>query len=199
MADRDRYEVSVDAWQNQRFKPLQGWTRTFELTPQFSDITGTKKVDYATINGEAVPVAPLPEGWEFTTDWTVDTSGKFGGTDAEGWSYATGFETLFENSVKGKSDGEMRSLSLVRRRRWVRIRQCVSTPASTAFQKQVQLMNAFKNHLNEILSKKEVDFAALEKHHQEKLQKVKAVSKYVEMSAFDNVGSLLVFRDVHSV
>ena len=155
------------------------------MTPQFSDLSGTQKVEYATINGEAIPVAPLPEGWEFITDWTVDTSGKFGSTDAEGWSYATSFETLFENSIKGKSDGEMRSLSLVRRRRWVRVRQCVSTPATAAFEKQVQVMNAFKNFLNEILSKKEADFAALQKYHQEKVERLKAVSKYVGMPAFD--------------
>ena len=84
-----KYEVTVDAWENQRFKPLQGgWTKTYDLTPQFSDITGKKTVDYAKIREDLIPVAALPEGWEWVTDWVVQReAGQFGGAEPEPLSF----------------------------------------------------------------------------------------------------------------
>ncbi len=189
MTDPSKYLVVVDAWQNQRFKPLQGgWTKPYsDMTAQFSDITGMKTVEFETINGQQVPIASLPTGWEYTSDWEVDKSTKFGNIDSNGWSYATSFETLFDNSMKCKSDGEMARLSLVRRRRWIRTRQCVSVSANAAFEAQVQYMNAFRYQLDKIVSEKEKQFAELTLFHQNKVAILIPAIKYAARGLSDTV------------
>jgi len=179
----------VDAWQNQRFKPLQGgWTKPYgDMTPQFSDLTALKTVDFATINGNPVPVALLPSGWEYTSEWEVDMSGKFGGVDKDGWSYATSFETLFDNSVKQKSDGEMARFSLVRRRRWIRQRACVSAAATAAFEARVQYMNAFRYQLARIAQEKEKEYGNIVLYHKSKLDLLHPVVKYAARGLSDTV------------
>jgi len=189
MPAQGKYSIIVDAWQNQRFKPLQGgWTKPYgEMTPQFSDLTALKTVDFATINGNPVPVALLPSGWEYSTEWEVDKSDKFGGIDKEGWSYATSFETLFDNSVKQKSEGEMARFSLVRRRRWIRQRVCVSAAATAAFEAQVQYMNAFRYQLARIAQEKEKEYGNIVLYHKSKLELLRPVVKYAARGLSDTV------------
>ena len=187
-ASRGKYQVIVDAWENQRFKPLQGWTKPYgDLTPQFSDIHGVRVVDYATINGAPIPVAALPEGWEYTDDWNIDRSEKYGGIDTHGWSYATSFETLFDNTLRCKSEGEMGRMSLVRRRRWTRVRACHTPAAATLFEKKVQYVNALRYQLEKILQQKEKDFKDLTLFHENKLQQLHPVVKYAARGLSDTV------------
>ena len=103
-------KVVVDAWQNERFKPLQGgWKMPFVDVgvPYFSDISGSRKIDFETdeMDGEEVPLVTLKHGWEFVDEWEIDMSGTFGEVDSEGWSYATSFENLFEQSKKKSLKG----------------------------------------------------------------------------------------------
>ena len=56
--------------------------------------------------GEEVPEVKLKEGWSFLDEWKVDKSGSFGRVDADGWSYATSFETLFEQTAKKTLQGD---------------------------------------------------------------------------------------------
>ena len=57
-------KVTIDAWQNQRFKPLQGG-RTMPFVdigvPYFSDLSGTRKIEFETDeeDGEVVPLVEL--------------------------------------------------------------------------------------------------------------------------------------------
>ena len=126
--DDEEVIFTVDAWENQRYKPMQGgWQPPFVSgVPNMSDITGTH-----TIGCEGgVPLCSLPAGWEWLCEWTVDATSKlYGGCDGDGWSYASSFETLFEQCSKQILSGEMGRLSLVRRRRWVRRRRCVTAAA----------------------------------------------------------------------
>ena len=80
---------------------------------------GLRHVEYTTDegDGEVVPEVKLKEGWSFLGEWEVDKSGLFGQVDEDGWSYATSFETIFEQTAKRTLLGEMQRISLVRRRR----------------------------------------------------------------------------------
>ena len=60
--------------------------------------------------------AAVPEGWGWVCDWKTDWFEEL--SDADCWNYALHFNAPAEQ-WQGKSDGSC----LVRRRRWVRIRQ----------------------------------------------------------------------------
>ena len=74
--------VTIDSWQNQRYKPLQGgWCKPFTDigVPYFSDLSGLREIASTKRDtGEEVPEVKLKEGWSFLDEWKVDKSGSFG-------------------------------------------------------------------------------------------------------------------------
>lgn len=162
---QDDFVVSVDSWEQQRYRPLQGvWLSPIQ-TPKFSDISGTREVRSSNDGGEGMglPMAVCPAGWEWEGEWSVDKSVPFafGSCDEDGWSYAHSFDALFNDSLKKVLTGEMGRLSLVRRRRWIRTRRTATAAAKRHFQHLIFLNQSLRQRLDMVSSSKESDFAVL--------------------------------------
>ena len=176
-------KVVVDAWQNERFKPLQGgWKQPFVDigVPYFSDVSGSRKIDFETDkdDGEVIPLVSLKHGWDFVDEWEVDMSGAFGEVDSEGWSYATSFENLFDQSKKRSSKGEMQRLSLVRRRRWVRVKQCSNNSTKVDFKEQKSWNDQLSFRLGEILDEKEEEYNLYVDHNSNRQDQADVTIRY---------------------
>lgn len=163
-ADEENYDdpvVTLDAWENQRYKPMQGgWQPPFVSgVPNMSDITGNFMISVGENN---LPVSQLPTGWEWICDWSVDVSNMFGSCDSDGWSYASSFESIFEASQKKLLAGEMGRLSLVRRRRWIRRRKCITVSAKRDFQARIFWNQSLQQRLDRVLCSRELEFAMIQ-------------------------------------
>lgn len=88
----------------------------------------------------------------YTDGWDVDLTQSHGNVDSEGWSYASSFDFLVESSLKKRLDGEMGRLSLVRRRRWIRRRVCVTNKAKELFQEHVIWAQKIRGNLEAIVA-----------------------------------------------
>ncbi|RYG94569.1 hypothetical protein EON65_57295, partial [archaeon] len=77
------FSITVDFWENQRFKPLQGgWaTPFFGGFPNYSDLSGQEVVKGTCLSDDSLY---LPSGWVWLAGWAVDTSGYFGEGDEQG-------------------------------------------------------------------------------------------------------------------
>lgn len=86
------------------------------------DFSGASLLDtdgggWVDASGKSSPLdAAVPDGWSWVSEWKHDWFEEM--TDAEGWNYALHFHAPTEQ-WRSQSDGSC----LVRRRRWVRIRQ----------------------------------------------------------------------------
>ncbi|XP_053550692.1 tectonin beta-propeller repeat-containing protein 1 isoform X2 [Bombina bombina] len=96
----------VYIYENQRWNPLTGYSSTGLLTDRYmwSDASGLQECTKANTK------PPSPH-WSWVSDWFVDFH-VTGGTDREGWQFATDFPTSY-HGYKTMKD-------FVRRRRWAR-------------------------------------------------------------------------------
>ena len=118
--------VEVDFCENQRYKPIRGWGKPYQFVPNHSDLSMKVPLDYKLVLDNAVF---LPRGWEWTSQWKVDTAERYGKTDADGWSYGTSFDSVLQQTLDRKLKAERNSINVVRRRRWMRFRKCVDSEA----------------------------------------------------------------------
>lgn len=128
--------VEVQFWESQRYKPLQGgWTHPFiGGLPSYSDLSGNKAVSSEVLsNNEQC----LPKGWRWLDEWKPDTSGVFGETDGDGWSYAGRFETLIKQAQSKGLRSERSTTNIARRRRWIRARICIDAEMKCAEKQRV--------------------------------------------------------------
>eukprot|EP00051_Salpingoeca_urceolata_P011456 m.141941 g.141941 ORF g.141941 m.141941 type:complete len:2152 (+) comp17129_c0_seq1:436-6891(+) len=98
--------VDEDAFQNQRYYPIRGWSAKLLPTERdtWTDMDGTE----TRIRQEIL----TPVGWKWQTEWIVDTDRA---VDAAGWEYARGFDSEDWFPIKKR-------IHFVRRRRWKRTR-----------------------------------------------------------------------------
>jgi hypothetical protein len=157
------FEVTIDVWENQRYKPLQGgWQAPYlnESMPTFSSIDGEVSVPFD--KSTNTPMITLPLGWQWCSDcWKIDKSNSFGLADTDGWSYASTFETLIENSLKKKLEGEMGRMSLVRRRRWVRKHSSVTTDAKKDFEARLNWVKDIRKRMEKVAGQRTADYASV--------------------------------------
>ena len=142
--------VEVFFWENQRYKPLQGgWQSpwTGEATARFSNDEGTVHIPF---EKDELPVAVLPPGWQWIIQWQVDKSHSYGSLDNDGWSYANTFENLIECTKNRCLSSEIGRLSVVRRRRWIRYRECVTTESKKEFTERIQWIQLLSQRVNKI-------------------------------------------------
>jgi hypothetical protein len=142
-------EVEVDFWENQRYKPLNGWNPPYSMDgiPAYSDISGEIFFNHDLVDNNEVYI---PFGWEWSTAWYIDVSGKYGKCDAEGWSYASSFETLVENSLNKSLNNERSSLLLARRRRLVRMRVCTDAVIIDNLSNKIDWVYTVRSKMDEI-------------------------------------------------
>ncbi|XP_036682138.1 tectonin beta-propeller repeat-containing protein 1 isoform X4 [Balaenoptera musculus] len=96
----------VYIYENQRWNPVTGYTSRGLPTDRYmwSDATGLQECTKASTK-------PPSLQWAWVSDWFVDFSVP-GGTDQEGWQYASDFPALYH--------GHKTMKDFVRRRRWTR-------------------------------------------------------------------------------
>ncbi|KAJ7562087.1 hypothetical protein O6H91_03G054700 [Diphasiastrum complanatum] len=119
-----RVEVVDEIFENERYHPFFGWGSSWpcHLLPtdpgrwSRRDLTGSSQV---------FPPGELPLGWAWTSDWYIDRTNS---SDEDGWLYAFDFKNF--NSAEQRSFSES-SLSFVRRRQWIRTRQCTRKTGNT--------------------------------------------------------------------
>lgn len=107
--------VSVsEIWENESWKPLRRiWSSAMGNPSRFTDRSGV----IALSSGEDFPVFYAPRGWEWSSDWAVDMSGRFGKNDTEGYFYASSYDTLVDQTEHMRGVGES-STCFMRRRRF---------------------------------------------------------------------------------
>jgi len=145
----DNTIVEVDYWENQTYKQLQGgWSVPYYGVNKFSDETG--KIAFKqekTMTGTVF----LPLGWEWVDkSWEIDTSGKYGECDSEGWSYATSFDILVEQTRLHDLRSDKNSSSMMRRRRWIRNRRCVIPDVVKLHVERVEWIDSIRHKIQEV-------------------------------------------------
>ncbi|XP_024524741.1 uncharacterized protein LOC9654875 isoform X2 [Selaginella moellendorffii] len=124
-ANQDSQEndtISEEVFENERFQPMLGWGSSWpgHLLPL--DPGRWSKRDLSGSSQE-FPQVELPLGWEWSSDWFVDTSVL----DPDGWVHGFSFQALTDfpgGNYVGK-------LNFVRRRRWLRTRERTSSLESS--------------------------------------------------------------------
>jgi hypothetical protein len=104
----------------------------------------------------------------WTSNWTVDHSGQFGATDSDGWVYDTTFDRLIEKILARKAIGVESSTDIVRRRRFIRARTCVTAEAKLSLQKKTAKLLAIRNKFVAALANKNTDFALTTQYERER-------------------------------
>ena len=154
-----------EVWENQTYIPLRGWGSPYSVLSHYTDKFGEKS-----LSNENFPEIPIPTGWDWSTKWTIDTSQSFGDTDIEGWCYEITFERLI-NSIKfNTTSKEDLSSSLVRRRRWIRERLCVSEEAKGQHQEQVDYLLSSLSKIEGAMSCKKQDCNTVVQYEKERFQ-----------------------------
>ena len=141
-------KVEVYYWENQRFKPFQGgWQKPYSNDYAYSNDDGTIHIPH---ERDEPPIACLPLGWQWISSWEVDLTGSYGQVDKEGWGYAVSFENLIDNTKNKCLSGEVGRLSIVRRRRWIRYRECVTAESKKEFAERMQWIQLFSQRVSKI-------------------------------------------------
>jgi hypothetical protein len=106
----------------------------------------------------------------WTTNWTVDTSFSYGSTDPEGWAYGSSFDSLLEAIQANRSSGAKTTTSMVRRRRYIRLRSCVSAEANALLYTRTAALLGIRTRLEAALGDKRTSFARLMQFEKERAQ-----------------------------
>jgi hypothetical protein len=156
--------TTEEVWQTQRYWPIKGWTSLsgFSSAPQYENLYG--KVYEKLPNQEL-----LADGWQWINEWSVDMSKSFGECDVDGWTYAATLDGLLEAFSNGNTCGEMTALSLVRRRRYVRHRICISQKVIGDMQSRIEILSAMSRNLKLALAAKEKELIIFQNYEKARL------------------------------
>jgi hypothetical protein len=124
----------------------------------------------------------------------IDISGRFGNNDKEGWFYGSSFESLFESIRRGKG-GEESSTSVVRRRRWVRSKKCVSQELIEDFKQKFSAVRAEAERLKVSTRKRQKNNVAIEFYEKRRLQAYQWSSTLAANKSIELVVVFKEFRD----
>ncbi|KAI3834068.1 hypothetical protein MKX03_035864 [Papaver bracteatum] len=128
--------VIEEVYENQRHQAISGWGNKW---PGFGgndpERWSTRNFSYSS---KDFFEPPLPSGWRWTTTWTVDKS-RFG--DIDGWAYAPDYQSLLKWPPNSSVSPAKSSLQVVRRRRWIRTRQPLSTGSISSMNDVVTILS----------------------------------------------------------
>mmetsp|Transcript_8422 Transcript_8422/g.12541 ORF Transcript_8422/g.12541 Transcript_8422/m.12541 type:complete len:796 (+) Transcript_8422:25-2412(+) len=165
-----------EVWENHTYIPVRGWGAPYSSVSLFSDRGGDR-----CLSNEKFPDVSVVSGWEWSGDWTIDTSHSFGPTDSEGWCYGVTFERLLAAIASNSTSAEDQSSCMVRRRRWIRERVCVSEEALAEHQEQVDYLLDARARMEEALRCRKEDFEMVSRYEAEREAAfAKASERYVE-------------------
>ena len=100
----------------------------------------------------------------WTTEWTIDTTCSFS-TDEEGWAYGHTWDRLFEAIQKNLSTVDS-TTTLVRRRKWIRGRVCVTSSAMEQLQEERDSIISQYNTIKTMIHNKCADYERISSHHE---------------------------------
>lgn len=188
-------QVEVDYWENQRYRPLQGWSVPYQGgTPNYSDILGKDSISPECIANNSFY---LPQGWEWVEDqkWTVDLSGKYGQVDADGWSYGVSFESLIEQSKSKTLKSERSSAYLARRRRWIRPRICISTEINGVLALKLIWVNIVRERIVEVITNNEINYKKLSEYNARQKTIIESTLQYADSNLSEVSTNLEILND----
>ena len=110
---------------------------------------------------ELFPDVTLPDGWQWMAKWVIDKSTLYGQTDTEGWAYASTLDGLQESYHNHTTSGEKKTTSLIRRRRWIRARICISSSVRENIAITISKLSTLKDEIDKTLRRKQADFAMI--------------------------------------
>ena len=152
-----------EVWQNQTYLPIKGWGAPFTGPDHYTDLSGGKSYS----NWDFPELTVLP-GWQATTKWTIDKSHSFGATDPDGWAYETTFDRLIDDIKACKTSSVNKSTSIVRRRRYIRTRVCVTPEATAKMRARTTALLAIKNKFDLALLEKKTDYGNIMQYERER-------------------------------
>jgi hypothetical protein len=134
---------------------------SYLLPPPFSDLSGKVSLPYAAVSGASnayVPNLVISEGWEWKDEWKIDPyangmtkSSIDSSTDSlDEWCYGNNFETLLHQTKNRLPTGTMRSMSLVRRRRWIREKICTSNDMKVKYFQAIRYLRGICSNMAKI-------------------------------------------------
>lgn len=94
--------------------------------------------------------------WMWTTEWTVDTTSAFA-TDDSGWAYGLTWDRLFEAIQHNLCTADS-AATLVRRRKWIRGRVCVTSDAMDQLHKERDAVISQHNTIKTMIQNKCTDY-----------------------------------------
>ena len=133
--------------------------------PRYSNDDGTIQIP---VNDGIFPQF-LPLGWQWISKWEIDLSDTYGNVDKEqGWGYAASFENLIECTKTKTLSGEVGRLSIVRRRRWIRYRECVTAESKKEFNERISWISLLSNRVSKINSDKTEELISINNFEKER-------------------------------
>lgn len=95
-------------------------------------------------------------------------SQSFGSVDNEGWAYDSTFDRLIEKIRARRSSGTDSATMIVRRRRHIRARTCVTAEAKSLLQERTSKLLSVRNRFDAALSDKNTDYALTAQYDRER-------------------------------
>ena len=189
--------ITVDAWQNQRFKPMQGgWLTPFQPgIPPFSDIYGNESIEYSesqTHKNENIPNGNLTNGWEWFDDWQIDMSSEYGIVDKNGWIYGNNFESLIDGNIqRNRLIGEKFTYSLARRRRYIRNMICTTSSAKNLHRRHQKWIETLFQNMIVITNHMEYDYQQLMIYEDQRIQSHHTTLLDIDINLNDTMSMLI--------
>ncbi|CEG37697.1 uncharacterized protein PHALS_05756 [Plasmopara halstedii] len=136
--DRDG-QVIVEIFENER---LEGKLQAMD-PKRFSDRHAAPGAGQ-----DEKPEGDLTAGYEWVTDWEIDQN--YTAVDRDGWTYAADFVEIVRLLGDDLSHASRHPTDAVRRRRWIRYRQCVdeNTPQSPTDSTETKSLASSANSTN---------------------------------------------------
>lgn len=157
----DAIIVLVEVWENQRYRPLQGgWTIPVTM-PNFSDCSGQESIAVAIERGQALPKLILKPGWTWISEWIAQSD--ISDIPSGEWLYGSSFEAIIEGKTTSAA------MSLVRRRRWVRMKQCFTPAAKEEYHRQYALIQSIVHRMEVKETRIGRDYEAIQSYEARRL------------------------------
>ena len=130
--------------------------------------------------------------WKITTEWSVDSTCTIGTCDENGWTYDMTWDRLLEASRKGEGQVDFKG-AMVRRRRWIRSRVCVSEEAKQDLQTALDLLTSERSKIEACLLEMHSEYNLLMQYEKERGAVSEHITNMATNSLTKSISSLKFF------
>ncbi|GKV06822.1 hypothetical protein SLEP1_g18658 [Rubroshorea leprosula] len=128
--------VLEEIFENQRYQPLSGWSN--DLPGVCSDDPGPWSTKDLSYSSKDIFEPTLHHGWQWISNWAIDKSDF---VDVDGWACGPDFQSLKRWPPTSSKSGTKSSNNVVRRRRWIRLRQQFTNKEKTGLKSGFTAIN----------------------------------------------------------